>query len=63
MLTIDGKEYDEKKMSDKGRIAFAQLQHIARKQSSLNLELQNMIILQNHHEAILKKELPKEEKK
>jgi len=62
MLTIDGKEYDEKKMSDKGRIAFAQLQQIARRQVSLNLELQNMIILKNHHEAILKKEMPKKEK-
>ena len=62
MFTIDGKEHDEKKMGDKGRIAFAQLQHIARKQSSLNLELQNMMILKNHHEAILNKELPKEKK-
>ena len=63
MFTIDGKEHDEKKISDKGRIAFGQLQQIARKQASLNLELQNMMILQNHHEAILKKELPKEKKK
>ena len=62
MITIDGKEDDETKLSDKGKVAFSQLQQIARKQASLNLELQNMIILKNHHEAILKKELPKEKK-
>ena len=62
MITIDGKEHDETKLSDKGKVAFSQLQQIARKQASLNLELQNMIILKNHHEAILKKELPKEKK-
>ena len=62
MFKIDEKEYDETKLSDKGKIAFSQLQKIAQKQTSLSLELQNMRILQNHHEVILKEELPKEEK-
>ena len=62
MFKIDEKEYDETKLSDKGKIAFGQLHQIAKKQTSLSLELQNMKILQNHHEVILKEELPKEEK-
>ena len=62
MFKIDEKEYDETKLSDKGKIAFGQLHQIAKKQTSLSLELQNMRILQNHHEVILKEELPKEEK-
>ena len=61
MFTIDKKEYDETKLSDKGKIAFGQLQKIAQKQTSLSLELQNTKILQDHHGAILKEELPKEE--
>ena len=62
MFKIDEKEYDETKLSDKGKIAFSQLHQIAQKQTSLSLELQNMKILQDHHGAILKEELPKEEK-
>ena len=62
MFKIDEKEYDETKLSDKGKIAFGQLHQIAQKQTSLSLELQNMKILQNHHALILKEELPKEEK-
>ncbi len=62
MFKIDEKEYDETKLSDKGKIAFFQLQQIAQKQTSLSLELQNTKILQNHHGEILKEELPKEEK-
>ena len=62
MFKIDEKEYDETKLSDKGKIAFSQLHQIVQKQTSLSLELQNMKILQNHHALILKEELPKEEK-
>jgi len=62
MFKIDEKEYDETKLSDKGKIAFSQLHQIAQKQTSLSLELQNTKILQDHHGMILKEELPKEEK-
>jgi hypothetical protein len=60
MITIDNKEYDETKLSDKGKIAFSQLQQIAQKQTSLTLDFQNTQILQNHYGAILKEELPKD---
>ena len=63
MITIDNKEYDETKLSDKGKIAFSQLQQIAQKQTSLTMDFQNTQILQNHYGAILKEELPKDEKK
>ena len=62
MITIDNKEYDETKLSDKGKIALGQLQQIAQKQTSLTLDFQNTQILQNHYGAILKEELPKDEK-
>ena len=45
MITIDNKEYDETKLSDKGKIAFSQLQQIAQKQTSLTLDFQNTQIL------------------
>ena len=60
MITIDNKEYDETKLSDKGKIAFGQLQQIAQKKTSLTLDFQNTQILQNHYGAILKEELPKD---
>ena len=63
MITIDNKEYDETKLSDKGKIALGQLQQIIQKQTSLTLEFQNTQILQNHYGEILKEELPKEKTK
>ena len=63
MITIDNKEYDETKLSDKGKIALGQLQQISQKQTSLTLEFQNTQILQNHYGEILKEELPKEKTK
>mgnify|MGYP006414481807 CR=1 FL=1 len=62
MITIDNKEYDETKLSDKGKVALSQLQQINQRQISLNMEFQNTQILQNHYGAILKEELPKDEK-
>ena len=62
MITIGNKQYDETKLSDKGKVAFSQLQQITQKQTSLTLEFQNTQILQNHYGEILKEELPKDEK-
>ena len=62
MITIDNKQYDETKLSDKGKVAFSQLQQIAQKQTALTMDFQNTQILQNHYGAILKEELPKDEK-
>ena len=62
MITIDNKEYDETKLSDKGKIAYSQLQQIGQRQTALSLDFQNTQILQNHYGKILKEELPKDEK-
>lgn len=62
MITIDNKQYDETKLSDKGKVALSQLQQIGQRQTSLSLDFQNTQILQNHYGAILKEELPKDEK-
>ena len=62
MIIIDNKEYDENKLSDKGKVAFSQLQQIKQKQISLTMDYQNTQILQNHYGEILKEELPKDEK-
>ena len=63
MITIDNKEYDETKLSDKGKVALSQLQQIGQRQTSLSLDFQNTQILQNHYGTILKSELPKEKEK
>jgi len=61
MFTFDSKEYDETKLSDKGKVAFVQLQNLAQRKNQLSLEYDNMQILSNHYTSILKEELPKEE--
>ena len=59
---LDNKDYDEKKLNDKGRMAFGQLQQIAQRKMQLTIEFQNQEVLQKHYGAILKEELPKDEK-
>jgi len=61
MFTFDEKKYDETKLSDKGKVAFVQLQNLAQRKNQLSLEYDNMQILSNHYTSILKEELPKEE--
>jgi len=61
MFHFDDKEYDETKLSDKGKVAFVQLQNLAQRKNQLSLEYDNMQILSNHYTSILKEELPKEE--
>jgi hypothetical protein len=63
MFTFDDKEYDENQLSDKGKIAFVQLQNLAQRRSQLSLEYDNLQILSKHYTDLLKEELPKEEKK
>jgi hypothetical protein len=63
MFTFDDKEYDESKLSDKGKVALAQLQHLNNRRNQLSLEYDNMTVLVQHYTGILKEELPKEEVK
>ena len=59
---MDNKDYDEKKLNDKGRMAFGQLQQINQRKMQLTIEFQNQEVLQKHYGAILKEELPEDEK-
>ena len=61
MFTLDSKEYDETKLSDKGKIAFAQLQYVSQERSKLLLETDRLNTIEGANTAILKSELPKEE--
>jgi hypothetical protein len=63
MFTFDDKEYDESTLSDKGKVALAQLQHLNNRRNQLSLEYDNMTVLVQHYTGILKEELPKEEEK
>jgi hypothetical protein len=60
MFTLDNKEYDETKLSDKGKIAFAQLQYVGQERSKLILETDRLNTIEGANTAILKEELPKE---
>ena len=61
MFTLDNKEYDETKLSDKGKLAFAQLQYVSQERSKLLLETDRLNTIEGANSAILKAELPKEE--
>lgn len=61
MFTFYEKEYDETKLSDKGKIAFAQLQYVKQERSKLLLETDRLNTIEGANTAILKSELPKEE--
>ena len=61
MFTLDNKKYDETKLSDKGKIAFAQLEYVAEQKSKLLLETDRLNTIEGANSAILKAELLKEE--
>jgi|TARA_R110002074_G_scaffold157284_2_gene314104 hypothetical protein len=63
MITINNKEYDEAKLSDKAKVAVNQLQVLRTRKAQLTLEYQNQDILQKHYSLMLEDELKQEEKK
>jgi len=60
MFTFYEKEYDETKLSDKGKVAFAQLQYVKQERSNLVLKSDRLNTIEGANTAILKAELPKE---
>jgi hypothetical protein len=60
MFTLDNKEYDETKLSDKGKIAFAQLQYVSQERSKLLLQTDRLNTIEGANTAILKTELKEE---
>jgi len=63
MFTFDDKEYDESKLSDKGKVALVQLQNIMNRNNQIAMEQDQINVLAQHYNAILKEELTKEEAK
>ena len=60
MFTLDNKEYDETKLSYKGKIAFAQLQYVSQERSKLLLETDRLNTIEGANTAILKAALKEE---
>jgi hypothetical protein len=56
MFKLNDKEYDESKLSDKGKALYQKLMKIGADKFDLD-------ILANHYTALLQAELPKEEEK
>ena len=61
MFTLDNKKYDESKLSDKGKLAFAQPKYVAEQRAKLLLETDRLNTIEGANSAILKAEIPKEE--
>jgi hypothetical protein len=60
MFTLDEKQYDETKMSDKGKMSYVNIQNISNRRNQLAMEVDNLNVLEQHYVAILKEELPDE---
>ena len=63
MFKLDDKEYDETKLSNKGKFSFAQLQMLGQKKNDILADLNNLDVLVNHYYSILKEEVKEEVKK
>ena len=63
MFTIDKKEYDETKLDNKGKIAFNNVQILAKERETLLHSLEKNKILSEHYSKVLQDNLPKEDKK
>ena len=57
MFKLDNKEYDESKISDKGKPALSRLQQIQASQNKITLEFEHNKILIDHYMPILKGEV------
>ena len=63
MFTLDKKEYDETKLDEKGKIAFNNVQVLAKEKNNLLHSLEKNKILSEHYSEVLKKNLPNGEDK
>tara|TARA_B100000073_G_scaffold179239_1_gene148295 strand:- start:1601 stop:1804 length:204 start_codon:yes stop_codon:yes gene_type:complete len=57
MVTIDGKEYDESKFSDKLKNYIIARQEIQNNKTRLNIELEKIDVLTEYYNTKIKKEL------
>jgi hypothetical protein len=63
IFNFDKKEYDSEKLSDEGKTVLQKLQNIVVQKQQLSIQFTDLEILQKHYSDLLKKELPKENKK
>jgi len=63
IFNFDKKEYDSERLSDQGKIVLQKLQNIVVQKQQLNIQFTDLEVLQKHYSDLLKKELPKENKK
>ena len=62
-FNFDKKEYDTEELSLQGKLCVEKLQNIAVQKQQLTLQFTDLEVLQKHYSDLLKKELPKENKK
>ena len=60
---FENKEYDDSNLSDKGKLYVIKLKGIVGKKNQLTLEFNDLQILEQHYNKLLREELPKEDKK
>jgi len=63
MFTIDKKEYDEKKLDGKAKVAFNNVQVLLNEKNDLMHRLEKNRILSEHYSEVLKKNLTNGEDK
>ena len=59
-ITIDGKSYDESKLSDEVKSSIVQVSNLQSRQKYLTVEFDNTKVLINHHRDIITKGLTDE---
>ena len=59
-ITIDGKSYDETKLSAEVKSSIVQVSNLQAKQKQLQVEFDNTKVLVNHHKDIITKGLTDE---
>ena len=56
-ITIDGKQYDETKLSEEVKSSIVQVSNLQSRQKNLTVEFDNTKVLINHHRDIITKGL------
>ena len=59
-ITIDGKSYDETKLSEEVKSSIVQVSNLQSRQKNLTVEFDNTKVLINHHRDIITKGLTDE---
>ena len=62
-IIFDKKEYETEELSNEGKVYGNKLHEIVVKKQQLNIQYTDLEVLQKHYSELLRKELPKKEKK